>query len=421
MQFLSTRNAVPPVPFSTAMVQGLAPDGGLYVPQRLPQDKHDFGGAEFPVMAARFLSPFLKGDGLLEQLEAICTAAFSFPIPLVEAKGAMFLELFHGPTAAFKDVGARFLAECLSRLDNTRRTVLVATSGDTGGAVAAAFWRRPNVDVAILFPKGGVSPEQQQQLTCWGDNVRAFAVRGTFDDCQRVLKQALGQPGCLGERILTTANSINIARLLPQVVYYACAALHHNRHHGGPPTFVVPAGNVGNATAALWARQMDFPVGHVVMVSNANRTVPDYLDTGSWEPRPSVQTLANAMDVGDPSNMERVLHLYPTVADLRRDVSSFAVDDATIEATIAAGPERWGRIFDPHTATAVHVVETQQLASPIIVSTAHPAKFRSIVEPLVGEPVQVPEALLRIQERPTYFVEIEPEVEALGRALGATV
>ena len=417
MQFLSTRNAAPPVSFSTAMVQGLAPDGGLYVPERFPQDKHDLDGAEFPVMAARLLSPFLEGDGLLEQLKAICTAAFSFPIPLVEANGAMFLELFHGPTAAFKDVGARFLAECLC-LDQTRRTVLVATSGDTGGAVAAAFWRRPNVDVAILFPKGGVSPEQQQQLTCWGDNVRAFAVRGTFDDCQRVLKQALGQPGSLGKRILTTANSINIARLLPQVVYYAAAALHHNRYHGGPPTFVVPAGNVGNATAALWAKQMDFPVGHVVMVSNANRTVPDYLSTGSWQPRPSVRTLANAMDVGDPSNMERVFHLYPTADSLREDVSSFAVEDAAIQQVIAGAPERWGRVLDPHTATAVHVVETQQLSLPVVVSTAHPAKFRGIVEPLVGRPVEVPEALLRIQERPTHFVEIEPEVEALRRALG---
>ncbi|MHC4918843.1 MAG: threonine synthase [Planctomycetota bacterium] len=418
MHFVSTRGGSPPVPFSTAMVQGLAPDGGLYVPERLPQDKHDVAGAEFPVMAARFLSPFLHGDGLAEQLEAVCRAAFSFPIPLVRGREAMFLELFHGPTAAFKDVGARFLAECLSRLDQTRRTVLVATSGDTGGAVAAALWRRPNVDVAVLFPKGGVSPEQQQQLTCWGDNVRAFAVRGTFDDCQRLLKQALVQPGSLGDRVLTTANSINIARLLPQVVYYAAAALHHNRYHGGPPTFVVPAGNVGNATAALWARHMDFPVGHVVMVSNANRTVPDYLSTGSWQPRPSVQTLANAMDGGDPSNMERVFHLYPTVASLRADVSSFFVEDATIEAVIAAGPKRWGRVLDPHTATAVHVVETQQLSAPVIVSTAHPAKFRSIVEPLVREPVEVPEALVKIQERPTQFVEIEPDAEALRRALG---
>jgi len=418
MQFLSTRKAAPPVPFSTALVQGLAPDGGLYVPERMPQDKHDVAGAEFPVMAARFLSPFLEGDGLAEQLEAICTAAFSFPIPLVAGSGAMFLELFHGPTAAFKDVGARFLAECLSRLDQTHRTVLVATSGDTGGAVAAAFWRRPNVDVAVLFPKGGVSPEQQQQLTCWGDNVRAFAVRGSFDDCQRILKQALGEAGSLGDRNLTTANSINIARLLPQVVYYAGAALHHNRYHGGPPTFVVPAGNVGNATAALWAKQMDFPVGHVVMVSNANRTVPDYLRTGAWEPRPSVQTLANAMDVGDPSNMERVLDLYPTADSLREDVSSFAVGDAAIEATIAAGPERWGRVFDPHTATAVHVVETQQLDLPVVVSTAHPAKFRSIVEPLVAGAVDLPDALARIQERPTHFVEIDPDVAALRRALG---
>jgi len=432
VHYLSTRKTAPAVVVAAAMEAGLAPDGGLYVPEKLPRFSEEFPSGvpdrllnpeALPELAARVLAPFFRGDALSDDLPAICKGAFSFPIPLVEVtargsgKTAAFLELFHGPTAAFKDVGARFLAECFARQDDRPRTILVATSGDTGGAVASAFWRRPRFEVVILFPKGGVSPEQEQQLTCWGENVHAFAVRGTFDDCQGMLKTALARPGSLGSRRLTTANSINIARLLPQIVYYADAGLRYHRAHGCAPTFVVPAGNVGNATAALWAKWIGFPVRHVVMVTNRTRTVPDYLETGSWRPRPAVQTLANAMDVGDPSNMERVFHLYPTIESLQADVSAFAVDDASIRRTIASGHERWGRTFDPHTATAVHVVETQAPSSPVIVATAHPAKFQSIVEPMIGRAVEVPDSLARIRQRPSRFVEIAASVEALGEAL----
>ncbi len=420
MLYRSTRGSSPAVNFSDALERGLAPDGGLYVPERLPSiDVEEFSDLKaIEDIAERLLTPFLDGDPLAPELKKIGTEALSFPIPITPlAQGpAQVLELFWGPTAAFKDIGARFLAECLQRIDGPARTVLVATSGDTGGAVASAFWRKPGIEVGILFPKDGVSVRQRHQLTCFGENVSAFAVSGTFDDCQKLLKQALADEEWRTGRGLTTANSINVARLLPQIVYYAAAALHHHRQSGTVPGFIVPSGNVGNATAALWAKAMGFPVGRIVMVTNANRTVPDYLQTGSWSPRPSVKTLANAMDVGDPSNMERVFDLYPDIEDLRRDVESMSVDDAEIEETIRHGRERYGRVWDPHTATAVRASEILDGDHWVLVSTAHPAKFDDVVEPLIGEGVEVPPALAELLARESRFVEIEPELAALARA-----
>ncbi len=443
MRFVSTRGGAPPVGFSEALRAGIAPDGGLYVPERFPvhdPDRFD-PAAPLPDFAALVLAPFFEGDPLAGGLGAVCAGAFTFPVPLVAPErtpgGAMertaVLELFHGPTAAFKDVGARFLAGCLLALDagtadsargggpqggeRGPRTVLVATSGDTGGAVASAFHGQPGVEVVILFPRGGVSGRQEHQLTAWGGNVRAFAVRGTFDDCQRMLKAALADGEFRTGRRLTTANSINIARLLPQTVYYARAALAYRRERGTVPGFIVPSGNVGNATAALWAREMGFPVGHLVLAANANRPLPDYFATGRFTPRPSVRTLANAMDVGNPSNLERVRALFPELDALRHRADAVSVDDDTIRAVIAAGPERWGRVWDPHTATAVHVREALPTPDWIVVATAHPAKFDSVVEPLVGHAIPVPPALAAILARPARSEELEAEPAALRRAL----
>jgi threonine synthase len=421
MKYRSTGRNAPPLSFGEALVQGLAPDGGLYVPERFPEIAWQaVSEASFSDVAIATLAPFFEDDPLQADLRAIVERAFDFPIPLTalaNTAGTYVLELFHGPTAAFKDVGARFMAECLSRRDHERRTVLVATSGDTGSAVAAALDGKESLDVVILFPKGGVSAEQERLLTCWSNNVHAFAVQGTFDDCQRMLKQALGTPGSLGERTLTTANSINIARLLPQTVYYASAALEYHSRHGNPATFIVPTGNVGNATAALWAKRMGFPVRRIVMAANANRPVPDYLETGEWTPRPSIPTLANAMDVGNPSNIERVFDLYASVDALRGDVSATTTDDATLREVIAHGKERYGRVFDPHTAAAVNAFEIRGLASAVLVSTAHPAKFQSVVEPILGQGIEVPEALARLRERPARVTEIPASVEALHEAL----
>jgi len=422
VRFVSTRGGAPAESFSGAILAGLAADGGLFVPERFPVlDPRDLDTDEtFPAIARRVIEPFVEGDPLRESLPELCRAAFDFPLVLEDLRNRTgVLELFHGPTAAFKDFGARFLAECLSAGPSSERplTVLVATSGDTGGAVAAAFHRRPGTRVAVLYPRGGVSARQEQQLTCWGDNVRSFAVNGTFDDCQRVVKAAFRDERMRHEHRLTSANSINVGRLLPQMAYYVAASLWYRRRSGKAPGFVVPSGNVGNAVGAFWAKRLGFSVRHVAMATNANRVIPDWFRSGKWQPRPSRPTLANALDVGDPSNMERLFDLYPDRGSLLADASSRAYDDDTIRDVIARGPHDWGRVWCPHTATAVRMRE--ELGSPdwIIVATAHPAKFETIVEPLIGHSIEPPPLLAALLDRPRQFIEIDPEVDALARGL----
>jgi len=430
--FTSSRDASVRMSFSAALLQGLAPDGGLYVPASWPQlSVEDFAGAaSLPEVAQPLLTPFLAGDRLAPGLGSLAHEALSFPAPLVplHADGRLsVLELFHGPTAAFKDFGARFLAACFARLraaDARRLTILVATSGDTGGAVAAAFHRRPGIEVAVLFPKGLVSPTQERQLTCWGENVRSLAVRGTFDDCQRLVKEAFLDGELRARGALSSANSINLGRLLPQAVYYAAASLAVWREHGERASFVIPSGNLGNSLACLWARQVGLPIGAVVLAHNANRTVPDYLASGEWRPRPSIATLASAMDVGDPSNMERLRSLYPGLAQLRQAVSAVSVSDEEIRARIRADYRTYGQVWCPHTATAAEAWERlspEQRAHGrwVLVSTAHPAKFREIVEPLIGHSLAVPESLAQLFARPVQCAEIGATLGALRTALEA--
>ena len=430
--FRSSRDAVPPCGFSAALRQGLAADGGLYVPLRWPRlTPADFAGAdahELDAVGTRLLAPFLAGDVLAAELPALTREAFSFAAPLVPLEGdgrLSVLELFHGPTAAFKDFGARFLAACFARLRSAGEpalTILVATSGDTGGAVAAAFHERAGIEVAVLFPKGLVSPTQERQLTCWGGNVRSLSVRGTFDDCQRLVKEAFLDPQLASRRALTSANSINLGRLLPQSVYYAATSLAVWRQHGERASFIVPSGNLGNALACLWARQVGLPIADVLLAHNANRTVPDYLASGVWQPRPSIATLASAMDVGDPSNMERLRALFPALDELRAAASAAAVTDAQIRARIERGYRQYGQIWCPHTATAAEAWERLPPALRrerrwVLVSTAHPAKFREIVEPLIGREVPVPPALAKLFARPVQYVEIDANLGALRAAL----
>lgn len=429
MQFASTRGGSPAVPFSTALLDGLAPDGGLYVPCEWPR----FAPADFTActslaeIARALIAPFAAGDALAGALGDITADAFSFPAPIVPLAGAGYsvLELFHGPTAAFKDFGARFLAASMARLrTNATRPleILVATSGDTGGAVAAAFHRRPGVRVAVLYPKGLVSPTQEQQLTCWGDNVQAFAVRGSFDDCQRLVKAAFVDPALRARYDLSSANSINLGRLLPQAAYYAATSLALTRAGGEAPSFVIPSGNLGNALACVWARHVGLPIGEIVLAHNANRAVPDYLDGKPWQPRRSIATLASAMDVGDPSNMERMLALFPERTRLQAAVSAAVVDDEAIRRRIAEDHAAYGAIWCPHTATAAEVMarmgaERRARGPWVIVATAHPAKFREIVEPLIGRPVPVPDTLARLYEMPSTSVPLEPRLDALRAAL----
>jgi len=428
--FRSSRGEAPPVTFSQAVLQGLAPDGGLYVPVSWPA----IGAADFttdtelPEIAARLLEPFVAADPLAAELGDIAREALDFPAPLVplDADGRLaVLELFHGPTAAFKDFGARFLAACITRLPAGAArtlTILVATSGDTGGAVAAAFHGRPGIEVAVLFPKGLVSPTQERQLTCWGGNVRSLAVRGTFDDCQRLVKTAFLDPQLAEQRMLSSANSINLGRLLPQSAYYAATSLAIWRRYAEPASFIVPSGNLGNALACLWARRVGLPIHEVLLAHNANRTVPDFLANGVWQPRPSIATLASAMDVGDPSNMERLRALYPQLEDLRGAVSACSVSDAEIRARIRAGFRDYGQMWCPHTATAAEAWERLSPARRrerrwVLVSTAHAAKFREIVEPLIGREVPVPETLARLFARPAQYIEIDGTLAALRQAL----
>jgi threonine synthase len=430
LEYQSTRASCPPVSLAEAIVAGLAPDGGLYVPTALPRlTPEDFAGARTLVeVGQRLLEPFFAGGSLAGELPAILDEALSFDAPCVPLTGtpgpASVLELFHGPTCAFKDFGARFLAAALPRIecaDPRPLTILVATSGDTGGAVAAAFHRRPGVEVAVLYPKGLVSERQAHHLACWGDNVRTFAVRGTFDECQQLVKAAFRDATLLRGHRLSSANSINLGRLLPQMIYYAQSSLELWRREAVRPNFIVPSGNLGNVLACVWARAIGLPIGDIVLATNANLTVTEYLDDGEWRPRRSIATLASAMDVGDPSNMERLRSLYPTVAALREAVTAFSVADDEIRATIERDAIELGQTWCPHTATAAHVyrrlAERRGNEHWVLVATAHPAKFNDIVEPLIGREVPVPPALGRLLARPRIEREIDAELGALRDGL----
>jgi threonine synthase len=417
-----------------AVMQGLASDGGLFVPDTLPAvDPASIESETLAGIAAELLAPFFADTVLAGELDAICRDALDFPVVLKELRGSpealSVLELFHGPTAAFKDVGARFLAALMERArpmldsaDTRPVTILVATSGDTGGAVAAAFHRRKGVRVGVFFPRGQVSPRQRHQLCCWGDNVRSFEVDGSFDDCQALVKTAFRDPELSASLRLSAANSINLGRLLPQVAYHAAASLWHSRRHGKRLSAIVPTGNLGNGLACIWARAMGMPIGRIVLAVNENLTIPDYLSTGEYRPRPSRGTLASAMDVGDPSNMERLRHLIPELADLRAAVQSYPVDDAEIRAQIAKDFERFGEVWCPHTATGFHAYdhlpEADRRASAwAVCATAHPAKFETIVEAVIGQTVDVPPALAAILELPASSIALEPDLDALRRAV----
>jgi threonine synthase len=428
MLFASTRNPLHRVGFGAALTQGLAGDGGLYVPTDWPQLTPDSDPDDLAALAIELLRPFVVGDALAVELAAISREAFNFPAPLLTlGDGARLsvLELFHGPTAAFKDFGARFLAAALTRARRgAARTlkILVATSGDTGGAVAAAFHRQPGIEVAVLFPKGLESPTKERQLTCWGDNVRSIAVRGRFDDCQRLVKQALGDAALRVRFELSSANSINLGRLLPQTVYYWAASLRILRAHGEPASFVIPSGNLGNATACVWARRLGAPIAAIVLAHNANRTVPDFLEHGTLRPRPSVATLSSAMDVGNPSNLERLMALFPDPSALRTALRAVSIDDEATRRRIRIDFERYGRVWCPHSAVAAEAYarlapDERAQGRWVLVATAHPAKFREIVEPLIGATLTMPQNLARLFERPSSCTEIEARLDALSSAL----
>jgi threonine synthase len=427
MRYLSTRGRALPETIGPALAAGLAPDGGLFVPAALPLFRADaFGGREpLATLAAGLLEPFFLGDGLAKSLPGIAAESLEIVTPMraIESRTWLF-ELFHGPTAAFKDFGARFLAACLARLPTPGsrvRTVLVATSGDTGAAVAAAFHKRPGFRVVILYPDGRVSPRQAHQLGCFDTNVHALRVQGSFDDCQSLAKQALGDPLLKPSLPLTSANSISLGRLLPQITYYAHAALAHWLAHGRRLNFVIPTGNLGNALACIYARAGGLPVGDIVLATNANRVLPDFFAGGAYTPRPSIATLANAMDVGAPSNFERLRWIYPDDDALRKALRADTADDSAIRDEIRTSESRYGTLVCPHTATATAVLARMRARGDrrdfAVVATAHPAKFEDVIEPLIGRKIDVPPALAALLERPSRSEPIAANYTALRERL----
>ena len=437
MRYVSTQN---PTGVSFGLAEGLrlgpAPDGGLFVPQTL----HELDDSFWRSHAERSLSDTalavvsaLIGDSLpVGELRRLLDDALDFPMPLRPvADRIALLELFHGPTLAFKDVGARSLARLLpataSESDDAGDSlVLVATSGDTGGAVAQAFHGVAGTRVAILYPDGQVSPVQERQFTTLGGNVHAFAVDGTFDDCQRLVKAAFADRELSRALGLTSANSINLGRLLPQAVYYVHAAAQlMESWPGKTPLVVVPSGNFGNLTAGLLAHRLGLHRlgAKFVAATNANDVVPRYLAEGIFEPKDSVRTLSNAMDVGDPSNLARIRHLYgDEVEALRRDVRGVAVDDETTRETIGRVDRDHGILLDPHTAVGWHAAEQvlphhDDDTVAIVLATAHPSKFAETVEPVIGREIELPERLAQHLHREVKSVPLRPGVEDLKTAL----
>ena len=426
MKFVSTRGKSPPVAISAAIRNGAAPDGGLYLPAEAaaaePEAlaRHD----GLPSLAADLLAPFFRDDPLEAALPAICAEAFDFPVPLAAPDPAdpqlRMLELFHGPTGAFKDFGARFLMACFDRIGvaTDPLTVLAATSGDTGGAVGCAAEGRRSVRAVILYPRGRVSPFQRLQLGCWRSPVTALEVEGDFDDCQRLAKAAFADPDLSGAHRLSSANSINVGRLLPQMVYLAAAAVHVWRETGVAPGFVIPTGNLGHAVAALWARGLGLPIGPVVAATNANRTLSEWRRSGAYAPAPSVATIANAMDVGAPSNFERLARL----ADPLGQIDVERVDDEAIRSRIREEYRRTSQVWCPHSAAAAEAyarIDPARRAERVWIAaaTAHPFKFAEIVEPLIGEKIAPPPALAAILGRVSHARRIPATLEALTEAL----
>jgi threonine synthase len=430
------------VSFATAIQQGLAPDGGLYLPTRLPgvtaatlgmlrEAAADASGSPeaLALSAHRILELFLDdpaddADAVLrDRLPEICRYAFEAPIPLRDlGEGTALLELHHGPTAAFKDMPARFLAGAMSAL-GTRGHVLVATSGDTGSAVAAAFQGREGFRVSVLFPARGVSERQAHLLSCFGGgNVRSYRVDGTFDDAQAMVKSALSDPELVRTHGLTSANSISLGRLLPQTTWFAHASLAWEARQGEAPGFIVPSGNFGHGLAALWARHLGFPVGPIHLATNRNRALVDWFETGAAEPRPSVRTPANAMDVGVPSNLERLRFQLDSDPHFASGVTASAVGDLEIVAAIGAAPDRWGVVVCPHTACALHALDRLRARGDrrawIVAATAHPAKFPEVVEPQIGREVPIPPAVERLLALPAQAAPLAAEPGALDDALG---
>ncbi|MFN8252917.1 MAG: threonine synthase [Ferruginibacter sp.] len=411
MQFYSLNKKSPDVNFKDATINGQAPDKGLYFPHDIPQVSKELldniESISNEEIAFEVIKPYV-GDTIGESdLRRIAEETVNFPLPLVNVhENISSLELYHGPTLAFKDVGARFMSRCLGyfvthstslRAGDKKVTVLVATSGDTGGAVASGFYNVDGVEVVILYPSGKVSSVQEKQLTTLGNNITALEVEGNFDDCQQMVKAAFLDAELSKKYFLTSANSINVARWLPQQFYYFFAYKQW-KDKGNPPVICVPSGNFGNICAGLLAHASGLPVKHFIAATNANDVVPVFFESGHYEPRKAVATISNAMDVGDPSNFVRIMQLFQQeVTALKHKVSSVSITDETTRQTLLEVYKKYNYLCDPHGAVAYRALEDYLDAHPgdkgIFLETAHPVKFYDVVEPVINETVAVPPAI----------------------------
>lgn len=425
MRFFSTNRQSPHTGFKEASIRGQAPDKGLYFPERIPVlPKSFFEGIEELTkeeIAFEVIRPY-AGDSIPpDELQRIVRETVNFDFPLVKINSSVYtLELFHGPTLAFKDVGARFMSRCLGYFSKERSQklhVLVATSGDTGGAVASGFYGVDGVEVIILYPSGKVSSVQEKQLTALGKNIHALEIEGSFDDCQRMVKQAFADESLQSRLFLTSANSINIARWLPQQFYYFYA-WQQWKQKDKPPVIAVPSGNFGNLCAGLVAYRSGLPVDHFIAACNANDAVPAYFREGNYAPKPSVVTISNAMDVGDPSNFVRMLELFDhKYGTLKQLISSYSISDDETKQTIREVKEKYNYLPDPHGAVAYAAIQEYLSTHPdeqaVFLETAHPIKFYDTVEPLIGEKIPLPEALEEIVARPKKSTRLGTSYEEL--------
>lgn len=388
-----------------AVLQGLAPDKGLYMPERIPTLPRGFldaaGERSLQEIAFVVAREFVSGEVDDNTLTSIISHALPFDAPVVGIDDSVYaLELFHGPTFAFKDFGARFMAGLLGHFAQQERrevVILVATSGDTGSAVANGFLRVPGTRVIVLYPQGKVSEIQEKQFTTLGHNITALEVAGTFDDCQRLVKEAFVDPELTRSLFLTSANSINVARLIPQSFYYIHAHAQL-RHLELPLVFAVPSGNFGNLTGGLLAMKMGLPVSRFVACTNVNDVVPEYLQSGLFQPRPSLQTISNAMDVGNPSNFARLLDLYDNDREAMAEVLyGCSFTDAETRKAMRDVFERTGYTLDPHGAVGYlgirRFLPEFGPAVGVFLETAHPGKFRDVVEETLGQPIDLPDGL----------------------------
>jgi threonine synthase len=468
MMYYSTNNKEHRVDARGAIMAGLAPDGGLYMPESIPRLPESFfdelAGKSLQEIGFVIANMFLGHEVPSKNLYEIVTGALNFETPLVPISNIQFpiscLELFHGPTLAFKDVGARFMARLMGYFvqgSDEELTILVATSGDTGSAVASGFYNVPGIKVVILYPSGKISRLQEQQMTALGGNVTALEVDGVFDDCQRLVKQAFVDPELISRLRLSSANSINIARLIPQMFYYFWAIAHHSRIMSDPTlldvvelppslrekwrtgrgtgrtqcTMVmsIPSGNFGNLTAGLMAKRMGLPISYFIAATNENDVVPEYLQTALFRPRASVATISNAMDVGNPSNFVRMLELYPTAEAMQEDIIGIKVNEAQTRETIKMVYREHGYTLDPHGAVAYaalsrHCEEpracrgaTKQSMHGIFFETAHPAKFKEVVEREIGQQVQIPERLASCLSKQKKSTKLPADFQALKEFL----